>query len=129
MQGKGVAQDTVEAARLWRLAAAQGNATALCNLGNLYALGEGVAQDFKEAATVSAGRSSGRYQGGRIALKVAVRARVRLHVLHELRRDAQAQDVLQVQGGALLRRGMLTAGVAGAQAALQGLGGGSGRGA
>ncbi len=35
--------------RLWRLAAAQGNATAQANLGGMFANGEGVAQDYAEA--------------------------------------------------------------------------------
>jgi TPR repeat protein len=49
-KGKGVAQDKAEAVRLWRLAAAQGDATAQCNLGLMFDNGEGVAQDKAEAA-------------------------------------------------------------------------------
>jgi hypothetical protein len=70
-RGKGVSQDFVEAARLYklaadqgyadaqyllgvvqlfRLAAAQGHAGAQCNLGFIYASGNSVAQDFVEAA-------------------------------------------------------------------------------
>ena len=49
----GVAQDYAEAARFYRLAAAQGNASALNNLGSLYGTdstpGRGVAQDWTEA--------------------------------------------------------------------------------
>jgi TPR repeat protein len=50
VQGEPVAQDFVEAARLWGLAAAQGDAAAQYNLGLFYAEGKGVAQDFVEAA-------------------------------------------------------------------------------
>jgi hypothetical protein len=45
-----VVQDHVEAARLLRLATAQGDANAQCGLGYLYAEGKGVAQDCVEAA-------------------------------------------------------------------------------
>jgi TPR repeat protein len=45
----GVAQDYAEAARLYRLAAAQGHADALLNLGYMFANGQGVAQDHAEA--------------------------------------------------------------------------------
>jgi TPR repeat protein len=48
--GEGVAQDFVEAARLFRLAAAQGHAYAQFNLGLLYCRGKGVAQDCMEGA-------------------------------------------------------------------------------
>ena len=41
--GAGVAQDKAEAVRLWRLAAAQGDANAQSNLGVMFANGEGVA--------------------------------------------------------------------------------------
>jgi TPR repeat protein len=44
-----VAQDYKEAARLYGLAAAQGNANAQYNLGVMYDNGTGVAQDYKEA--------------------------------------------------------------------------------
>jgi TPR repeat protein len=47
--GEGVAQDQAEAVRLWRLAAAQGDADAQFNLGAMFANGEGVAQDKAEA--------------------------------------------------------------------------------
>ena len=47
--GRGVAQDYAEAARLWRLAAAQGNANAQFKLGCMFQNGRGVAQDFAEA--------------------------------------------------------------------------------
>jgi TPR repeat protein len=50
MVGKGVAQDFVEATRLYRLAAAQGHAGAQFNLAFFYMDGKGVAQDFAEAA-------------------------------------------------------------------------------
>jgi TPR repeat protein len=49
-QGWGVPRDYVEAARLYQLAAAQGNAEAQCGFGGLYENGKGVAQDFVEAA-------------------------------------------------------------------------------
>ena len=48
--GRGVAQDYKEAARLYGLAAAQGHASAQFNLGVMYDNGQGVAQDYKEAA-------------------------------------------------------------------------------
>ena len=48
--GLGLAQDYKEAARLWGLAAAQGNAEAQRFLGLMYADGTGVAQDYREAA-------------------------------------------------------------------------------
>ena len=47
--GDGVAQDYVEAVRLFRLAAEQGIARSQTNLGNMYYLGQGVAQDDAEA--------------------------------------------------------------------------------
>ena len=47
--GKGVAQDNAEALRLYRLAAAQGNAAAQINLGLMFENGQGVAQDRGEA--------------------------------------------------------------------------------
>ena len=47
--GRGVAQDYVEAARLYRLAAEQGHADAQYNLGCLFKNGQGVAQDDVEA--------------------------------------------------------------------------------
>jgi TPR repeat protein len=49
-RGDGVAQDDVEAVRLYRLAAAQGVADAQCDLGKRYKEGAGVAQDSVEAA-------------------------------------------------------------------------------
>ena len=47
--GRGVAEDFAEAARLFRLAAEQGIARSQTNLGNMYYLGQGVAQDDAEA--------------------------------------------------------------------------------
>jgi TPR repeat protein len=49
-QGNGVPQDNTEAARWFRLAADQGEATAQGNLGALYHAGIGVPQDNAEAA-------------------------------------------------------------------------------
>ena len=48
--GRGVPQDAVEAIRLWRLAAARGDAGAQANLGQMYYEGRGVPQDDAEAA-------------------------------------------------------------------------------
>jgi TPR repeat protein len=48
--GRGVAQDYVEAARLYRLAAEQGDADAQLKLGFMFTNGQGVAQDPAEAA-------------------------------------------------------------------------------
>jgi TPR repeat protein len=48
-KGQGVAQDYTEAARWYRLAAAQGNANAQYGLGIMYAKGLGVDQDDTEA--------------------------------------------------------------------------------
>jgi TPR repeat protein len=45
----GVAQDYAEAVRLYRLAAAQGDAVAQFNLGTMFSKGQGVAQDYAEA--------------------------------------------------------------------------------
>ena len=45
----GVVKDYAEAARLYRLAAAQGHATAQSNLGFMFYKGQGVAQDHAEA--------------------------------------------------------------------------------
>jgi TPR repeat protein len=42
--------DDIEPARWFRLAADQGNAAAQCNLGVMYNDGNGVPQDFGEAA-------------------------------------------------------------------------------
>jgi TPR repeat protein len=47
--GQGVAQDYAEAVRLYRLAAAQGDANAQFNLGDMFENGKGVAQDRGEA--------------------------------------------------------------------------------
>ena len=47
--GHGVAQDYAEAVRLFRLAAAQGDADAQYNLGYMFEYGHGVAQDTAEA--------------------------------------------------------------------------------
>ncbi len=47
---QGVAQDHAEAARLFRLAADQGVASAQFNLDIMFADGRGVAQDHAEAA-------------------------------------------------------------------------------
>jgi len=47
--GRGVAQDYVEAARLYRLAAEQGHVRAQCNLGVMFDCGVGVKQDKAEA--------------------------------------------------------------------------------
>lgn len=47
--GRGVAQDYVEAARLYRLAAGQGQARAQCYLGLMFDCGLGVKQDKAEA--------------------------------------------------------------------------------
>ena len=47
--GVGVAQDYGEAVRHYRLAAAQGLATAQCNLGGMFEYGQGVAKDRAEA--------------------------------------------------------------------------------
>jgi len=48
--GRGVSQDSVEAARWYRLAGNQGHAPARYRLGVMYELGHGVAQDHAEAA-------------------------------------------------------------------------------
>jgi TPR repeat protein len=48
--GKGVAKDQAEAARLFRLAADQGEAMAQLSLGEMYYTGAGVAKDEVEAA-------------------------------------------------------------------------------
>ncbi|HJX51885.1 MAG TPA: tetratricopeptide repeat protein, partial [Polyangia bacterium] len=48
--GVGVPQDHAEAARLFRKAADQGDASAQANLGRAYDNGEGVPQDYAEAA-------------------------------------------------------------------------------
>ncbi len=55
-QGEGVAKDLVEAARLLRLAADQGNADAQLSLGGMYYHGEGVARDHREAARCTGSR-------------------------------------------------------------------------
>jgi TPR repeat protein len=47
--GKGVAQDYAEAVQLYRLAAAQGHASAQVNLGYMFQHGKGVAQNYAEA--------------------------------------------------------------------------------
>ena len=47
--GEGIAQDQAEAVRLYRLAAAQGDADAHFYLGYMYENGRGVAQDRAEA--------------------------------------------------------------------------------
>jgi uncharacterized protein len=45
-QGQGITQDYVKAIRLYRLAAAQGDAVAQLNLGLMYLKGHGVTQDY-----------------------------------------------------------------------------------
>lgn len=47
--GHGVSRDYVEAARLYRRAAARGNAMAQSTLGDIYFYGRGAPQDFAEA--------------------------------------------------------------------------------
>ena len=47
--GQGLSQDYHEAAKWYRLAAEQGNATAQSNLGSMYYSGEGVPQDYVQA--------------------------------------------------------------------------------
>ena len=47
--GQGLPQDYDEAAKWYRLAAEQGNATAQSNLGSMYYSGEGVPQDYVQA--------------------------------------------------------------------------------
>ena len=48
-EGRSVPQDYAEAAKWFRLAAAQGDAEAQHNLGVLYRRGQGVPQDYVEA--------------------------------------------------------------------------------
>ena len=48
-EGLRVARDDAEALRFWRLAAAQGDADAMFNLGFMLERGRGVAQDRAEA--------------------------------------------------------------------------------
>ena len=50
LEGQGVKQDYLEASRLFKLSADQGNSNAQNNLGNLYYDGHGVKQDYQEAA-------------------------------------------------------------------------------
>ncbi len=45
----GIAIDRAEAAKWWRMAAEQGNASAMANLGECYRMGEGVEKDPVEA--------------------------------------------------------------------------------
>jgi hypothetical protein len=47
--GRGVARNSAEAVRWYRLAAVQGNAAAQVNLGTSYATGEGVRRDHSRA--------------------------------------------------------------------------------
>ena len=49
-KGDGVTQDFKEAAKLYQLAAEQGDPDARYQLGLMYSNGEGVLQDYKEAA-------------------------------------------------------------------------------
>ena len=67
--GTGVPQDFTEAARLYRLAAAQGHAAAQFNLGGMCKDGTGVPQDFTEAARLyrlaaAQGHAGGQYNLG-----------------------------------------------------------------
>jgi TPR repeat protein len=48
-EGRGVPKNSAEAVRLFRLADEQENAEAACQLGEMYAKGEGVAQDLVQA--------------------------------------------------------------------------------
>jgi TPR repeat protein len=47
--GRGVRKDNAEAVRLWRLAAAQGDANAQFYLGCMFKHGQGVAQEFRSS--------------------------------------------------------------------------------
>jgi TPR repeat protein len=128
-QGNVVPLDSVEAARLWRLAVVQGHAEAQAFLGALHHEGTGVARDDTEAMrlfrlAISAGGRARQFERDDASRGAGGRPQLRRRMLHGLRRDAQAQDVRQVQGGALLRRGVRAARVGQAQAALQPLGGG-----
>ena len=49
-QGLGVEQSYQQARELYELAAAQGDANAQYNLGNMYAKGHGVEQNYERAA-------------------------------------------------------------------------------
>lgn len=48
-EGYGVSRDYVEAVRLYRLSAEQGNSSGQCNLGFMYENGYGVSKDYAEA--------------------------------------------------------------------------------
>ncbi len=50
MYGDGVERDPVKAVKLFKIAAANGNANAQVGLANAYFRGDGVAQSYKEAA-------------------------------------------------------------------------------
>jgi hypothetical protein len=60
--GEGAARDTAEAIKWFRLASAQGNATAQGCLGMMYAVGDGVAKDPVEAYAWLLQASAGGYQ-------------------------------------------------------------------
>jgi TPR repeat protein len=105
-KGLGVRQDYQEAAKWWRLAAAQGDADAQNNLGYLYENGKGVAQDYQEAAKwwrLAAAQGDARAQfnlGGMYAKGLGVRQDFREAVkwwrLAAANGNAQAQMSLGV---------------------------------
>jgi len=83
-EGQGVAQDTAEAIRWYRLAAEQGHADAQYNLGRMFEEGQGVAQDTAEA--IRWYRLAA--EQGNVFARVVVLARERLDELESVSRSA-----------------------------------------
>jgi TPR repeat protein len=138
-----------EAARLYRLSAAQGHADAQRNLGVMYCNGQGVAGNFVEAARLlklaaAQGDAHAQYMAGGLYSQSMGVSRdyveaARLYRLSAAQGEVCAREALArlasereyvavcCMGGALLRRGVRAAFVGRAQAALQALGGSCGR--
>ncbi|MEI6781354.1 MAG: tetratricopeptide repeat protein [Verrucomicrobiota bacterium] len=89
--GTNVPHDFVEAARLLRLAAEQGNAIGQYSLGMLYATGKGVTQDFAEAASWN-GKAAD--QGDKRAQKIQASL---LAMAQKQRPSPPAQSTVQAQ--------------------------------
>ena len=91
-EGRGGAQDVVEAAAWFRQAAEQGHADAQTSLGVMYAKGEGVPQDYVEAhmwLNLAASRSSGEQRERTVTTRDAMAERMTPADLSEAQRRAR----------------------------------------
>ena len=91
--GMGVPQDSAEAARWFRRAADQGDATAQQNLGVMYANGEGVPREFVAAhmwLNVAAAQATGATRASALQGRDVVAQQLTADQIAEAERRAQA---------------------------------------